>query len=281
MSQGWEYAASLAWPDADTTVTLGEGWHWDETCVDVVNNNGVAADPLGLTTRYGGVLHTPAQPSPGRLARLIEDVWAVLGPKVNYRTWTTVSVRVPRLMEDLVSLRQLVGFSRKHLPNVWPAIDPLEDLLSGQASPGDTEMARVYLETVARPVRRALLSARRHEVRMAATTVPQFLAAGNPGPELPRECLRVDWDGWVHLSCLAGVEDPDQVQAAITFTRAWILTALAGSDPLLVASRWGPRMPRQLRFDRALEVGWRHTNVRDNSRASVNAWLSASTRRSG
>lgn len=279
MSLGWEYAATLAWPDADTTVPLGEGWHWDQACVDVVNNNGLAADPLGLTTRYGGVLHTPALSSPGRLATAVEDVWAVIGPKVNYRTWTTVSVRVPRLMDDLVSLRQLVGFSRKHLPNVWPAIDPLDDLVKSQSSPAVMELARTYLETVARPARRALLTPRRHEVRMAATTVPQFLAAGQPGPDLPRECLTVDWDGWVHLSCLAGVEDPDQVQAAITFTRAWILTALAGGDPLLVASRWGPRMPRQLPFDAELEDGWRHTNVRDNSRSAVNAWLAARTRR--
>jgi hypothetical protein len=265
---GWVFTACLHWPDVDTATPLGPGWAWDQTCTSIVNSDGIAADPLRELVTRGGALHTPAAPTPHALTELVGAAWDDLLPGSNYRTHLTVTVRAPGLEGDLAACKRLVVYTRMHLPNVWPAIDPLDALLHRSATEHELAQARTYLDMVARPVRRALASERRHQVRLAASTVEQFIGAGNTGGGL-RECVSLDWDGSVTVSCLAAPHSPEQFRAAVEFVQAWITAALTGADPLAVAIGFGPRLAQQQPFDVALEAGWRATNVRDNPRWAV------------
>lgn len=265
------FTACLHWPDVDTRRLPGPGWSWDEGCTSIVNSDGVAADPLRKLVRRGGALRTPAARTPADLAAVVGRAWEAMTPGANYRTHLTVTARPPGLSTDLASCRRIVAYTRMHLPNVWPAIDPLEGLLHRSATERDAGQARTYMDTVVRPVRRAMLGGARHQVRLAATTVDQFVAAAAGEPP---EALELRYDGSLRMSSLAAPRGPRQFQAAVEFVEAWIGAALVNGDPLKVVARFASRMGRQQAFDPALEDGWRRTNVATNARDAVAERLS-------
>lgn len=268
---GWSLAACLRWPDIDTRARLPKGWTWDGSCTSVVNSDGTAADPARELVRIGGALVTAAATTPSRLTEAVAEVWERLKPGANYRTHLTVTVRAPGIGGDLAGCRRIVSYTRLYLPNLWPAVDPLDGLLRGLSGENALAHANAYMHGEMWRARRELVGLPRHRARSATKTLPQFVAAGavhDGGPE----CVALLGDGSLSVSCLAGPRSPAQFHAAVLFAQLWVEAALTGADPLAVVAGAGP-LARQQQFDVELEEGWRRTNVRYNAREAVAARL--------
>lgn len=281
----WTYGAELEWPDVDVRTPLPPGWGWSRTDYTVVNSNGTANDPLHRHMLYGGELNTPVTHCPDELLYTTEQVWRLLRPGHNYRSNLHIHVGVPRLAEDLPLLKQLADYTWRHLPQLWPHIDPLETLLEAQPTPDAQQAAAARLQHSQRS-RHYTTSAARHAQRMQATTVEQFLAAevptaknGRPAWHLAsREAVNLRAlrkHGTVEFRCFAAPRAPLHMAAAATFAQQWLLAAFTNADPLPIATGYGALLPRQVPFDLALEQGWRYTNFHTNRRSLVVARLQA------
>jgi hypothetical protein len=280
--RGWQVKAELEWADVPNGPrSLLPGWRWSDVCWWVVNSNGVANDPQRRDVRYGGMVLTAPYSDPDGLAGAASELLGLLRPVVNYRCGMRISVHIPGLSDSLEMLRRLADYTRRHLPPMWSAIDPLKPLL--EAQPGTSVRAASEFQTAAMRKRHYLVSERCHAARMTAPDVPAFLAAETPpGPggkparaPVIREALdlRDAGTGWVSMRCFAQARTPGEIAAAAGFATSWLLAAINGSAPQQPVVRWMDQLPRQLPFNAQLEKGWRYTNFHDNSRRTVLARL--------
>lgn len=283
MGPGWLVKAELEWPDVPNGPhSLLPGWRWSDVCWWIVNSNGAANDPQRRAVRNGGMVLTPEFGSPQKLADQAGALMEVLKPAVNYRCSMRASVYVPGLAANVGRLQQLAEYTRRHLPPMWNAVDPLRPLASGlDKSKGAQEF---YLAALRK--RHYLVSERCHALRMTATDVARFAAAeAPPGLDgspvkapLVREALdlRAADTGWVTLRCFAHPRTAMELHAAAGFAVDWVHAALAGaSSPQQPVMKWISHLPRQLPYDAQLEKSWKYTNFHDNSRRTVLARLAA------
>lgn len=282
----WMVRAELELADIrNGAQVLPPRWSWSNECFWVVNSDGVAVDPLRRLVRYGGMVHTATFATPHDLAAACEPLFTQHGAATNYRSSMRIGVFIPGLAGDLAALRQIADYTRRHLPPLWAAVDPLTALF--KALPGQKKNAAAAARmTATTQNRHFLISERQHQERMAATSAAEFKLAGSivrmPGQPAAvmnqRECVDLHHagdTGWVTLRCFPQPGDAAGIYAAASFAIAWLLAALSDDDPQMPVLRWMNELPRQLPFDPVLEKGWAHTNLRHHSRRTVAARLMA------
>lgn len=279
----WTYGAELEWPDVDVTAELRPGWKWSSSDYTIVNSDGVANDPRRKLILRGGELNTPPATGPDTLAEEVAEQWKRSRPGHNYRSNLHIHVRIAGISERLPLLLRIAEFSRSHLPQLWPHVDPLGQLLSDQGDSASSRGAEARLRHSERS-RHHFVTPERHAARSRAETLEGFLAAevpegrdGRPAWALgPREAVNLRSlrkHDTIEFRCFADPADPGEVHAAAAFAGLWLYLALYGGSALEAVQRWGPLLPRQRRFDLRLEKGWRETNLQHNKRGDVEALL--------
>lgn len=280
---GWTYGVELEWPDVDCTAALPDGWAWSATDYTIVNSNGVANDPRRRLVLHGGELNSPPADSPSELAEACAQRWKAMRPGWNYRSNLHIHVRVPGLESDVAALQRIASYTRAHLPAALPSLDPLIGLLEGLTDP-DELTAAIARRRHSERSRHYFLPAHRHAARMAASAVPQALAAevprtrqGRPAWALAsREAVNLRSlrkHGTVEFRCFAAPREGEHIYAAACFARDWLHAALTDADPAGPVTTWAPALPKQPPFDARLERGWRYTNFKHNKRSTVAARL--------
>lgn len=120
------YGAELELADIDQTRQLPEGCGWDRRDFSMVNSNGIAVDPKGISWKKGGEINTrPTETIFGQVEIFNEVKELFPEASVNYRSNLHCHVRIPGLKEDLAALKSLQSFIHTHLR---PAIDILEPI---------------------------------------------------------------------------------------------------------------------------------------------------------
>lgn len=173
----WTYGAEFEFSDwpRDRELPAG-GWSLDERDVTMVNSNGIAVDPKGISYRFGGEFKTPPCSSSSSLAELLAGLLKVYPEcAVNYRSNLHVHIRVPGLRDDLAMLKRIAFFNWTHLKGL------LEDLVEPIPRPTTKEYPKA--EDFAGAMRRyrrrrvshhTVIPLQRVSHQLEATTVDQF-----------------------------------------------------------------------------------------------------------
>lgn len=265
----WTYGAELEWPDVDSTATLPDGWAWSKTDYTIVNSDGTANDPRGKVTTVGGEANTPPVASPAALGAEIAPVWTALAPGFNYRSNLHVHVRIPDI--TLAQVKRIAEFTRAWLPGMLPRLDPLDMLLVGHA--GQDRAEAYHRMQHSERSRHYFIPEHRHLLRMRSIRIEDALAAEVPADRsgrpmwhlAPREAVNLRAlrkHGTIEFRCFAAPREPDEVMIAAEFAQDWLVHALLDSDPRPLLDDYEGALPRQARFDPALERGWRETRVK-------------------
>lgn len=257
----------LEWPDVDPEAELLQGWGWSKTDYTIVNSDGTANDPLRKLPVLGGELNSRPYNTPTALARDAETLWRVLRPGHNYRSNLHIHVSGDW---DLAGLKRIASYTRQHLPELLPEVDPLEPLLEGGETP---EAVKRYRHS--QRSRHYFTSEERHAQRLQASTLEEFLAA-----ECPMSAKgKVQWHlasreavnfrslrkhGTIEFRHFAGPRDAIELWGAATWAQAWVDAALADEEPPTPEL-----LPRQEVFVARLEDGWKWFNLKDNKRHVV------------
>lgn len=267
--------AELEWPDVDPQVDLPPGWAWSTTDYTIVNSDGTANDPQRKLFR-GGELNTPPFDHPVTLAAEAAKLWDRLQPGHNYRSNLHVHIGAEF---DLESLKIIADYTRAWLPGLLPVIDPLEPLAEGLS--GKERAAAIKRLKHSRRSRHFFISQDRHMRRMVARTVDQLLACevpmsrGKPQWHLaPREAVNLRSlrkHGTIEFRHFAGPQSADELQAACEFAVLWVNAALQDRPPN--CGHLVDRLPKQVRFDHRLELGWERSNLQHNRREAVERWM--------
>jgi hypothetical protein len=276
---GWTYGAELEWPDVDVRRNLDEldaGWAWSRTDYTVVNSDGVANDPLHELVLRGGELNTPVCSDPEELAMRAESMAVALTPGHNYRSNLHIHLGVPEL-QDLDAVKRVADYSWRLLPGALKMSDPLNGLFTGLTDAEEVAGAKARMRHSGKS-RHHFVGAARHELRMEAGTLEEFLAAGGPktrdGRFLwhldPREAVNLrslKKHGTVEFRCFAGDREAKHVWAAASFARDWLRAALNGDE--VFEADYFFDLPQQSPFELRLERGWEWTNFSKNKRGVV------------
>src|SRR5258706_5113290 len=125
-SDSWTYGAEHELSDWPRDRMLPAGWGLDERDVTMVNTNGIAVDPRGISWRYGGEFNSPPTNSAlGQEQLLVALLEYYPECSVNYRSNLRIQVMVPGLREDLVALKKLAEYGARWLPEILPVLEPI------------------------------------------------------------------------------------------------------------------------------------------------------------
>jgi hypothetical protein len=272
---GWTFGAELEWPDVDARTELGDGWAWSRTDYTVVNSDGVANDPLRKMVLRGGELNTPVCGGADELAERTEEMRERLKPGYNYRSNLHVHVAAAEFA-DIEAIKRIADYTRRLLPGALKMTDPLNGLFTGLTDEEEIAAARRRARHSERS-RHYFVSDRRHELRMEAGGLEDFLRIGVPSREGkplwhldPREAVNfrsLKKHGTIEFRCFAGDRSGKHLWAAASFARDWIAAALNDSEMFELPYFFD--LPQQTTFEDRLERGWAWTNFQHNTRETV------------
>lgn len=251
MTNRWTYGCENELADIPQDRPLLRGWGWDRKDVTIVNSNGIAADPKGISYRYGGELLTPVAGSPEELGQMMEEMVGYYPEaKVNYRSNLHIHVRVPGLSSDLVALKRLAAFNARWLPELLDLVEPIPEPIPLQY--GDLEE---YKGARRRWRRRrvshhTVLRGERLQNQLNAETIEKFFIeevpkAKNNGKPLwhlqPRQAVNIRQlleTDTIEFRHFPGTLDPLLLINCAAWCREYLLCALEGfDDPIRVFRR--------------------------------------------
>lgn len=282
--EGATYGAEFELSDFDRREVAA--WAFDERDVTMVNTNGVAVDPRGLTYPYGGEILARPSGSPSGVADQLLSMLA-LRPTVNYRSNLHVHVRVPGLREDLGALKRVQRYVATWMPRLLPVIEPIPEPERRNYPDAEAWRGARARHARRRVSHQKLLSPSRVAAQMAATTPDEFLDAEvrhAPTGRLfwatcPRACVNLRQlreTDTVEFRHYPGSVDPEEVLTAVQWADAFMRLALDGTvDPTryylehFAVRRW----PSFRMYDHRLECRYRRTSVkyvtRDEARRAI------------
>lgn len=176
-NRNWTYGAEYElsdWP-RDRELPVG-GWSLDERDVTMVNSNGIAVDPKGISYRFGGEFKAPPCSSPDLLAEQYSELLKLYPEvEINYRSNLHVHIRVPGLRDDLAMLKRIAFFNWTYLKEL------LEDLVepiprpAAKDYPGEENYAGAMRRYRRRKVsHHTVIPLQRVSRQLEATTVEEF-----------------------------------------------------------------------------------------------------------
>lgn len=282
----WTYGAEHElsdWPRHARA--LPAGWKLDERDVTMVNSNGIAVDPRGITYDRGGEFNTPPTANPEGQAALLAELLRLFPEcTVNYRSNLHLHVRIPGLREDLAALKQIARFNAEHLPRLLQVLEPI---------PRPTRLAfpaPEELEGALRRYRRRLVSHHtvvrglRLAAQLAAATTQEFFEREVPWSESlgrpqwqcqPRQAVNLRQlreTDTVEFRHFPGTLDPAELATCARWCGDYLACALRDGDPMALFHseydrRPWPQFPAYVHW---MEVRYRAT-VHDGtlSRAEI------------
>lgn len=282
------YGAELEWSDF-ARVQLPDGWKYDERDFTMVNSNGIAVDPKGISYGWGGEINMPPRSRPYELTDEFVFIYDWLrdkgpAPTVNYRSNLHVHVGVPGLVGDLAAVKRLQAYCSVYLPLMLGILEPLpRPEAKDFPGPGAYEGAlrrwrrrRVSHQTV---VPRA-----RVELQMGATTLDEFFElevphtkAGNKpmwhaAPRAAVNIRQLRETGTIEFRHFPGTTDPARFQRAVDWCRMFMDAALnTGESAVELLNRFtSSQLPPFPKYDHEMERMYRLT-VHDGtlSRAAI------------
>lgn len=176
----WTYGAELELSDLDQTKGLPEGFGWDKRDVTMVNSNGIAVDPKGISYTFGGEINTKPTNSIKKQLLEIEKVLKFhSNAKVNYRSNLHLHIRVPGLKDSLSSLKKISKYcmdNQGYLDLLEPIPKPCPEAFNSEEE---------YKGALRRYKRRLIshhktLNERQYTEQLKAKTVYDFFAAEAP-----------------------------------------------------------------------------------------------------
>lgn len=114
--KNFTYGCELEFADVCIDNELPEGCVWNKKDISLVNSNGVANDPLGITTKFGGEINTRPTNNIDDQAILCYEIIKNLNPKpiINYKCALHIHIKIPGLTENLEDLKNLLKYCYKN-----------------------------------------------------------------------------------------------------------------------------------------------------------------------
>lgn len=285
----WTYGIELEWPDIDVRKSLPQGWEWSRTDYTVVNSDGVANDPKHEIVLRGGELNSPPAYSPYDLADQVGSMAIRMKPGENYRSNTHIHVRIPGLEDDLPAVKLIADNMREYLPDVINVFDDLLPLLDSVHVRTPDELAgAIARRRHSKRSRHHFTSQTRHDMRMQAGTLEEFLEYEVPRAKNGRPCwalaareavnLRsLRKHGTIEFRCFAGSRNFEEIEAAANLCKDLLTVCLSDhateGDFSDAVDAYLTNLPKQLSYDHRLEMGWEYTNFQHNDRETVRSRL--------
>lgn len=122
--KNWTYGAEHELADWDTRKGLPEGYGRDPE-PNIVNSNGIAADPRLISYKFGGEINTPPTDTPEDQGELLARFLSKHPTaSANWRCGMHIHIRIPGLKESLPGLQRLARYICDNT-EVYDLVDPL------------------------------------------------------------------------------------------------------------------------------------------------------------
>lgn len=275
---GRTYGAELELADIDRHRDLPPGCGWDRNDYSMVNSNGIAVDPKGISYGLGGEIQMRPE---GSLTGLVEQFAGLmtLFPEaaVNYRSNLHIHVHVPGLKDNLELLKKFQSAIHDLMPDLLPIIEPIpEPKRKHYATEAAFKGARNRYKR-RRKSHWTLLTPQRLEHQLAATTVEEFFerevpatkATGKPMWHAQARCCvnlrQMRETDTIEFRHFPGTTDPFEFATALQwcdkFVEAVLRDETARLPPLAVMMRTqkGMRWPQFMRYHHESELKYLRT----------------------
>lgn len=170
------YGAELELADIDQTRELPAGYGWDRRDYSMVNSNGIAVDPKGISYKVGGEICMKPANSTTELANgfvMIKEMFPEM--KVNYRSNLHVHVRLPGLSEDLPGLKKLQEFTHRVFRPFIKELEPIPAPEAGHYESLEAFNGAQWRYRRRRKSHQTFLTMSRLEHQLEAQTVQEFM----------------------------------------------------------------------------------------------------------
>ena len=282
----WTYGAEHELSDWHLDTKLPDGCAHDRKDNTMVNSNGIANDPKGISWKYGGEINTPPSSLDAQVGHLANLRHTLPDATVNYRSNLHIHIRVPGLIDDLAALKRVQACFYATASHFLPIVDPVPEIvpvMKPDGMLGLPERDEEAWEAAAKRRKRRFKSHHlvqsigQHKAMMAADTVQSFFDAEVPqknGRALHHLAARkavnlrqmMDTET-IEFRHFVGTLDTFEMNCALTWCRDWLARALAWDDDdpewviaELMQSRYPGDFPRTPLFDHRLERGYQLTN---------------------
>ena len=266
----------LEWADIDRHATIESNLGtWNTKDYSIVNSDGHANCPAGLTWRWGGEINTCWTHTSQVQSGIVDVLAKQLNPTINYKCNLHVHVRPDvDLIHDLSLLKRVAIYLKLSERFVYSTIEPI-------AKPTKEEFAteEEFKGAKKRYQRRRVshqysLPFARWDEMMSATTPEKFLEAHAPpkwdggrawhiAPR-PGMNMRSLWKhGTIEYRHFPGTADPVEIESAaewcLRFTRAAVE---GGPSPEEIYAQREWKFPQFKPYDHKLQLGYEATRHR-------------------
>lgn len=274
----WTYGAEHELADWDTT----RGWDGFDRDPEpnIVNTNGIAADPKLISYKFGGEINTPPSSTAEEQAELLVK-FLRMHPEatVNWRCGLHVHIRVPGLKDNLTALKRLARYIYNN-HQVYDLVDPLP--LPGPEHSGCYKEAKRRYNWM-RMSHFTVIPEYRVDLQCGATTTKEFFEREVPVSRTGkvlwhaqpraavnlRQLLQTDTIEFRHFPATLS---PEEVIAAVKWCRDYLLCAFSGAPAveLFYARHSRVKFPTlETIYSPWQERRWLMTTVTKNPRSVV------------
>ena len=276
----YTYGMELEYADIRTDRELPEGLTWNDQDNSIVSSTGIANDPKRKLYKLGGEINSaPTDTIDGQVEMFKQLMGVAPEARVSYRTNLHIHIRVPGLIEDLPTLKQILSYNFEHQKGILDIVEPIPGV------PSDSSMTPSELKgALARAKRRSrshqFIPAKKNVERaLAATTVDEFLAghapAGKNGPAwglvTPAACNLVQLrdTGTIEFRHYTCTRNPQFLYNAFNMAQTYLECAINGYEfpteefaPPLIFEPFHP-------YNHAEEIGYKWTSTHGATRKVV------------
>lgn len=274
----WTYGCEHELADWDAT-KLPEGFDRDPE-PNIVNSNGIAADPSLKSYNYGGEINTnPTHSIESQGSELFRFLKLCPKAKANWRCGLHVHIRIPGLIKNLPALKRLAKFVFES-KQIYDFVDPLP-IPTPEEFQDHYPQARKRFNWM-KMSHKTVIPHYRVEKQLKAKSVEEFMklevpraTSGKPlwhaqpraGINL-RQLLQTDTIEFRHFPATT---DPQEVINAIKFCRDYLLCCFDGETITSLEKRYqGTKFPTlDTIYIHWQEERWKRTSISKVSRAEV------------
>lgn len=285
----WTYGCEHELADWDTR----KGWdgYGRDPEPNIVNSNGIAADPALKSYPFGAEINTPPTSTPEEQADLLQ-VFLLRFPeaKTNWRCGMHVHIRVPGLSKHLGALKRLARYILENR-DVYDLVDPLPRETPEQHTTKEELKAARKRYNWMRMSHKTVIPEYRIEAQEASTTLDEFFRAEVPTSKAGKPLYHAQPRAAVNLRQLLQTDtiefrhfpqplDPEEVVTAVEWCRDYLLAGFDGGRAIEVfRSQYNSRRFPTLDtiYVHWQELRWLRTTPTKNTRPEVEAAIRSIT----
>lgn len=266
------YGAELEFADIDQKRPLLEGCGWDRTDPSMVNSNGIAVDPKGISWQKGGEIQTRPTNTLTEQVDLFKKL-LVLFPEatVNYRSNLHIHIGVPQLEQCLPLLKQLQEYISTQLPQVLAKLEPIPKPDKTLYPNSDALRGATKRYNRRKRSHQTFTPASRVTKQLAASSLKEFYELEVPRSKenkplwhmQPRSCVNIRQllqTKTIEFRHFPGTLDPVEFEFALTWCREFLWAGLVTREPVRsIFARLQLRMPKFKLYQHDLEQRYLQT----------------------